>query len=129
MGRFSLFAPLLLAANGVLGAKWIGEVKKVDGVDYQCKQGPLFDSLEFMLIIELQANATPTTPAGQPTKTGRSSTRPSLAHYSSPSHQALFATPTSETELASTMRRSVRILKPTGQMSNGCMSNFLGEHK
>jgi hypothetical protein len=38
MGRFSLFAPLLLAANGVSGAKWIGEVKKVDGVDYQCKQ-------------------------------------------------------------------------------------------
>jgi hypothetical protein len=37
MGRFSLLAPLLLAANGVLGAKWIGEVKKVDGVDYQCK--------------------------------------------------------------------------------------------
>jgi hypothetical protein len=45
MGRFSLFAPLLLAANGVLGAKWIGEVKKVDGVDYQCKQLPLLDHL------------------------------------------------------------------------------------
>jgi hypothetical protein len=43
MGRFSLVAPLLLAANGVLGAKWIGEVKKVDGVDYQCKQQLLFD--------------------------------------------------------------------------------------
>ncbi|KAL1792211.1 hypothetical protein ACET3X_009962 [Alternaria dauci] len=37
MGRLSLFASLLLATNGVLGAKWIGEVKKVDGVDYQCK--------------------------------------------------------------------------------------------
>ncbi|KAF1944572.1 FAD-binding domain-containing protein [Clathrospora elynae] len=37
MGRFSLFAPLLLAANNVLGAKWIGEVKKVDGIEYQCK--------------------------------------------------------------------------------------------
>jgi hypothetical protein len=37
MGRFSLLAPLLLAANGVLGAKWIGEVKKVDGTEYQCK--------------------------------------------------------------------------------------------
>jgi len=129
MGRFSLFAPLLLATNGVLGAKWIGEVKKVDGVDYQCKQSPLFDSLECILIIELQANATPTTPAGQPIKTGRSSIRLSRAHYSSPSHQALFATPTSETELVFTMRRSVRTLKPTGQMSNGCMSNFVGEYK
>lgn len=38
MGRFSLLVPLLLAANGVLGAKkWIGEVKKVDGAEYQCK--------------------------------------------------------------------------------------------
>jgi hypothetical protein len=37
MGRFSLLTPLLLAANGVLGAKWIGEIKKVDGVNYQCK--------------------------------------------------------------------------------------------
>ncbi|KAF1835486.1 hypothetical protein BDW02DRAFT_578714 [Decorospora gaudefroyi] len=37
MGRFSLLAPLLLASNGVLGAKWIGEVKKVDGVTYKCK--------------------------------------------------------------------------------------------
>ncbi|KAL6704005.1 hypothetical protein ACN47E_008856 [Coniothyrium glycines] len=37
MGRFSLLAPLLLAANGVLGAKWVGEVKKVDGAEYQCK--------------------------------------------------------------------------------------------
>ncbi|KAF2856089.1 FAD/FMN-containing isoamyl alcohol oxidase-like protein MreA [Plenodomus tracheiphilus IPT5] len=37
MGRFSRFASLLLAADGVLGAKWIGEVKKVDGVVYQCK--------------------------------------------------------------------------------------------
>jgi hypothetical protein len=37
MGRFSLLAPVLLAANGVVGAKWIGEVKKVDGVNYQCK--------------------------------------------------------------------------------------------
>jgi hypothetical protein len=37
MGRFSLLAPVLLAANGALGAKWIGEVKKVDGVNYQCK--------------------------------------------------------------------------------------------
>ncbi|EAT85430.1 hypothetical protein HBH56_038620 [Parastagonospora nodorum] len=41
MGRFSLFAPLLLAANGVLAAPppppWMGEVKKVDGVNYQCK--------------------------------------------------------------------------------------------
>jgi hypothetical protein len=37
MGRFSLLAPLLLASNSVLGAKWIGEVKKVDGVSYQCK--------------------------------------------------------------------------------------------
>jgi hypothetical protein len=38
MGRSLLFAALLLASNGVSGAKWIGEVKKVDGVDYQCKQ-------------------------------------------------------------------------------------------
>jgi hypothetical protein len=37
MGRFSLLVPVLLAANGALGAKWIGEVKKVDGIDYQCK--------------------------------------------------------------------------------------------
>ncbi|KAH7388764.1 FAD/FMN-containing isoamyl alcohol oxidase-like protein MreA [Pyrenochaeta sp. MPI-SDFR-AT-0127] len=37
MGRFSLLASLLLAANGVVGYKWIGEVKKVDGVQYQCK--------------------------------------------------------------------------------------------
>ncbi|KAF2032006.1 FAD-binding domain-containing protein [Setomelanomma holmii] len=37
MNRFSLLAPALLAANGVLGAKWIGEVKKVDGLNYQCK--------------------------------------------------------------------------------------------
>lgn len=38
MGRFSLFAPVLLAAaNGVLGQDWIGEVKKVDGATYQCK--------------------------------------------------------------------------------------------
>jgi hypothetical protein len=37
MGRFSLFVPVLLAANGAVRAKWIGEVKKVDGVDYQCK--------------------------------------------------------------------------------------------
>ncbi|CAO2650647.1 Nn.00g019390.m01.CDS01 [Neocucurbitaria sp. VM-36] len=37
MGRFSLFASLLLAADGVLSAKWIGEVKKVDGTEYQCK--------------------------------------------------------------------------------------------
>jgi hypothetical protein len=37
MGRFSLLVPVLLAANGAVGAKWIGEVKKVDGVDYQCK--------------------------------------------------------------------------------------------
>jgi hypothetical protein len=39
-----LFASLLLATNGVLGAKWIGEVKKVDGVDYQCKLLPRFAS-------------------------------------------------------------------------------------
>ncbi|KAH7096013.1 hypothetical protein FB567DRAFT_432188 [Paraphoma chrysanthemicola] len=44
MGRFSLIAPVLLAANGALvasqdlaAAKWIGETKKVDGVNYQCK--------------------------------------------------------------------------------------------
>ncbi|KAH7414292.1 hypothetical protein DE146DRAFT_30974 [Phaeosphaeria sp. MPI-PUGE-AT-0046c] len=37
MGRFSLFAPVVLAANGVLGADWIGEVKKVDGATFQCK--------------------------------------------------------------------------------------------
>ncbi|EOA81947.1 uncharacterized protein SETTUDRAFT_141802 [Exserohilum turcica Et28A] len=37
MGRFSVVASLLLAANGVLGAKWIGEVKNVDGARYQCK--------------------------------------------------------------------------------------------
>ena len=37
MGRFSLFVSLLLATNGVLGAKWIGEVKKVGGTEYQCK--------------------------------------------------------------------------------------------
>jgi hypothetical protein len=37
MDRLSLLALLLLASNGVLGAKWIGEVKKLDGVDYQCK--------------------------------------------------------------------------------------------
>lgn len=37
MGRFSQLASLLLAANGVLSVKWIGEVKKVDGVEYQCK--------------------------------------------------------------------------------------------
>lgn len=37
MGRFSQLASLLLAANSVAGYKWIGEVKKVDGVEYQCK--------------------------------------------------------------------------------------------
>jgi hypothetical protein len=37
MGRFSLLAPVLVAASGVLGADWIGEVRKVDGVTYQCK--------------------------------------------------------------------------------------------
>lgn len=37
MGRLSVLAPALLAVNGVLGAKWIGETKKVDGVNYQCK--------------------------------------------------------------------------------------------
>jgi hypothetical protein len=37
MGRFSLLAPVLLVANGALAHKWIGEVKNVDGVDYQCK--------------------------------------------------------------------------------------------
>lgn len=45
MGRFSLFAPVLLAANGVLAAPppppqsspWMGEMKAVDGVNYQCK--------------------------------------------------------------------------------------------
>jgi hypothetical protein len=37
MGRFSLLASVLVAASGVLGADWIGEVKKVDGVTYQCK--------------------------------------------------------------------------------------------
>jgi hypothetical protein len=37
MGRLSLLALVLLAANGVWGADWIGEVKKVDGVTYQCK--------------------------------------------------------------------------------------------
>ncbi|KAI8936516.1 hypothetical protein NX059_006921 [Plenodomus lindquistii] len=37
MGRFSQIASLLLVANGALGAEWIGEVKTVDGVDYQCK--------------------------------------------------------------------------------------------
>jgi hypothetical protein len=37
MGRLSLLAPVLLAANGVWGADWIGESKNVDGVTYQCK--------------------------------------------------------------------------------------------
>jgi hypothetical protein len=51
MGRFSLFASLLLATNGVLGAKWIGEVKEVDGVDYQCELLLYFCSFfECMLI-------------------------------------------------------------------------------
>jgi len=36
MGHLLLLASLLLVINGVLGAKWLGEVKKVDGVDYQC---------------------------------------------------------------------------------------------
>ena len=50
MGRFSLFASLLLATNGVLGAKWIGEVKKVDGVDYQC------ELLPFLLLPRINAD-------------------------------------------------------------------------
>jgi hypothetical protein len=37
MGLFSSFAVLLLAANGALAAKWIGETKTVDGISYQCK--------------------------------------------------------------------------------------------
>lgn len=37
MGRFILFASLLLATNGVLGAGWIGEVKKENGSEYRCK--------------------------------------------------------------------------------------------
>lgn len=53
MGRFSMFTSLLLAVNGVVAqgendfappgpagpasTKWIGEVKKVNGVEYQCK--------------------------------------------------------------------------------------------
>lgn len=41
MGRLSLLASLLLVANDVLGAKWIGEVKTVEGIDYQCKQTPV----------------------------------------------------------------------------------------
>jgi len=37
MGHLLLLASLLLVINGVLGAKWLGEVKKIDGADYQCK--------------------------------------------------------------------------------------------
>jgi hypothetical protein len=37
MGRLSLALSLLLASNSVLAAKWIGEVKKVNGAEYQCK--------------------------------------------------------------------------------------------
>jgi hypothetical protein len=37
MGRLLVFISLLLAADRVLCARWIGEVKKVNGVDYQCK--------------------------------------------------------------------------------------------
>jgi len=37
MGTFSLFVLLLVAANGVLGAKWIGEVKTLNGAEYKCK--------------------------------------------------------------------------------------------
>jgi hypothetical protein len=36
MGRFSLLTQSLFAAS-VLGADWIGEVKEVDGVTWQCK--------------------------------------------------------------------------------------------
>lgn len=37
MSRLFLLVIILLAANGVLARKWIGEAKKVDGVDYQFK--------------------------------------------------------------------------------------------
>ena len=37
MGHLLLLASLLSVINGVSGAKWLGEVKKVDGIDYQCK--------------------------------------------------------------------------------------------
>ncbi|KAF2833069.1 FAD/FMN-containing isoamyl alcohol oxidase-like protein MreA [Ophiobolus disseminans] len=37
MGHSSFLALALLAADGVLGMKWIGEVKKVGSVKYQCK--------------------------------------------------------------------------------------------
>lgn len=37
MGRASFFFSLLSVANCVLAADWIGEVKKDNGVTYQCK--------------------------------------------------------------------------------------------
>lgn len=37
MGRASLFISLLSVVNCVVGAKWIGEVKKEGNVTYQCK--------------------------------------------------------------------------------------------
>ncbi|EUC47542.1 hypothetical protein COCMIDRAFT_3492 [Bipolaris oryzae ATCC 44560] len=37
MPRFSLLVALLIAGTSAQGAKWNGEVKKVGGVEYQCK--------------------------------------------------------------------------------------------
>jgi len=37
MGRASLLTILFAAVNCVAGAKWKGEIKKVNGITYQCK--------------------------------------------------------------------------------------------
>jgi hypothetical protein len=37
MGFLSSLAVLLLTVDSTLGARWIGETKKINGVTYQCK--------------------------------------------------------------------------------------------
>lgn len=37
MARTSLFVALLAAFSGAATAKWLGEIKKVEGITYQCK--------------------------------------------------------------------------------------------